>query len=78
MGAKVFMLGLLKEHQPESDANGAWIVPAGTTVQEIVEKTGGQQGKWEFVITVNGQSVLRSHELADGDEVVFTTLFLGG
>lgn len=78
MGAKVRFLGLLKDFQPESDADGVWRVPSGKTIQDIVDETGVQGGKWEFVITVNGDSVRRSYALADDDEVIFSTIFLGG
>ena len=78
MSAKVQFLGLLKEFQPERDDSGFWYLPSGTTIQEIVDMTGVQNGTWEFVITVNGGSVLRNYPLADGDEVIFSTIFLGG
>ena len=76
--AKVRFLGLLKEFQPESNADGYWDVPAGTTIKEIAEKTGVDSAKWDFVITVNGESVLRSYPLKENDELIFTTIFLGG
>lgn len=78
MGAKVRFLGLLKDYQPESDENGIWYVPPGSTVQDIVDKSGVKSGKWEFIVTVNGESVRRHYELADGDDVIFSTIFLGG
>ena len=78
MGAKIRFLGLLKEYQPESCDDGSWLVPPGKTIQEIVDQTGVQTGKWEYVITVNGESVLRSYMLQDADEVIFSTIFLGG
>ncbi|MCL2539319.1 MAG: hypothetical protein FWE66_03175 [Oscillospiraceae bacterium] len=78
MSAKIRFLGVLKEFQPESDENGAWQVPAGKTVQEIVDECGIKSGIWEYYITVNGKSVLRESKLNDGDEMIFSTLFLGG
>ena len=78
MGAKVRFLGLLKEYQPESNTDGVWIVPVGTTIKDIAEQTGVDSAKWDFVITVNGQSVLRSYQLQADDELIFSTIFLGG
>ncbi|MCL1830562.1 MAG: hypothetical protein FWG21_03940 [Oscillospiraceae bacterium] len=78
MGARVRFLGLLKEFQPDSDDQGFWKVPIGTTIKEIAEKTGVDSSKWDFVITVNGESVLRSYALKDNDELIFSTIFLGG
>jgi len=54
------------------------MVPVGTTIKEIADKTGVDSTKWDFVITVNGESRLRSYQLQEHDELVFTTLFLGG
>ena len=78
MEAKVRFLGLLKEYQQESNSEGYWMVPVGTTIKEIADKTGVDSTKWDFVITVNGESRLRSYQLQEHDELVFTTLFLGG
>jgi len=78
LGAKVRFLGVLKDSQPRSDESGVWHVPEGMTVQDIVDQSRLMDGKWEFYITVNGEAVLRGYRLTDGDEVVFSTLFLGG
>ena len=78
MNANVRFLGLLKEFQPESNEDGYWFVPVGTTVKEIAERTGVDTAKWDFVITVNGQSVLRNYALKENDELIFNTIFLGG
>lgn len=78
MFANVRFLGLLKEFQPESNEDGYWTVPVGTTIKDIADSTGVDSSKWDFVITVNGQSVLRSYPLKENDELLFTTIFLGG
>jgi len=78
MQAKVRFLGLLKEYQLESNDEGYWMVPVGTTIKDITDRTGVDSTKWDFIITVNGESMLRSYKLQENDELVFTTLFLGG
>ena len=78
MGATVRFLGLLKKYQPEVEKSEGWVVKPGTTIQEIMDFTGINSTEWPFVYTVNGESILRAYELKDGDEVVFSTLFLGG
>ena len=78
MEARVRFLGLLKEFQPESNDNGFFMVPVGTTVKEIADASGVDSSKWDFVVTVNGESVFRSYALKENDELVFATIFLGG
>ena len=78
MGAKIRFLGLLKKYQPENEADDEWIVKAGTTVNDIFDVTGINSTEWPFIYTVNGHSVLREYELREGDELIFSTLFLGG
>ena len=78
MGAKVHFLGLLKEFQPGSEDRNEWTVKEGTTIQDIIDVSGIKSSKWEYVITVNGQSVRRQYEVQNDDEVVFSTIFLGG
>ena len=78
MGAKVRLLGPLRQYQPEADEQDVWIVPAGTTVKQLFEQTKLDDLPWEITVTLNGAGVLRRYELKDDDELVFTALFLGG
>ena len=78
MSAKVRFLNNLKPHQLETQADGAWHVPSGTTIQDIVDRSGVEQGGWEFAYTVNGTAQLREYVLKEGDELVFMSPFIGG
>ena len=78
MSALVRFINNLKPYQLESEADGAWHVPSGTTIQEILDQSGLEKSSWEFAYTVNGEAVLRKYELKDGDELVFMSPFLGG
>jgi len=78
MGAKVRFINNLKPHQLETSDDGAWNVPSGTTIQDIVDRSGVEHGGWEFMYTVNGHAQLRAYALRDGDELVFMSPFIGG
>ena len=78
ISAKVRFINNLKHHQQETEADGAWHVPVGTTIQEIVERSGVEQGGWEFAYTVNGNAKLRDYALEENDELVFMSPFIGG
>ena len=78
MGAKVRFMNNLKEFQLEAGDDGAWHVPPGTTLQEVVDMSGIDKSMWEYAITVNGRGVSRAHALEDGDEVIFISPFVGG
>ncbi len=78
MSAKVRFINNLKEFQRETGDDGAWHVPPGTTIQEIVDMSGIDDSMWEYAVTVNGRGVLRGHALEENDEVMFISPFVGG
>ena len=78
MSARVRFINNLKEFQLETGDDGAWHVPAGVTLREIVEMSGIDKSMWEYAITVNGRGVPRAYALEDGDEVIFISPFVGG
>jgi len=78
MSAKVRFLGILREYQPEADENGFWIIPAGKTIQQIIDETHLDETPWEYVPTVNGDNQYRSYVLKDEDQLDFITTFIGG
>ena len=79
MGAKARFINNLNKYQLETAEDGAWHLPLGITVQEVITQSGIEKsGVEDFGYLVNGSTVFRSYALKDGDELVFMSAFVGG